>query len=383
MPEVRQPSPPSVFTRVGRRVRATWKVLDQLPEAAGAANDDDIEPIVSPSHVPRVRLLVTERIKSAANRFGITRLYKRRPVRSPETTLDVETVYTPTAAQRTASRTKRAIAAIVAPFPNLSSFLYGQHFWLHGNKKSVDDSVVLQKIITGPNFSTADLAQATLDTINAQLASDDVNAPWTHEGDGWLRTPISIGLPSGQKLTKAHRQAAAEALRKMNRTERLPDRQPDKPLDGETFYIGDFYHKDLIAEIKHTFETDPAAKDFVFDPHLLYHSPPGTSRPPEPVYGELYNSPAVVEADVQLQNSPPEPGCTLPRAIAMLMGYSDATLVTQFGQNKVWPYYQFYSNQSKYARVRPTSHAAHHAAYFPTVRVVIFLYHYRALIKVI
>jgi hypothetical protein len=99
----------------------------------------------------------------------------------------------------------------------------------------------------------------------------------------------------------------------------------------------------------------------------MYHAQPGSAEPPEQVYSELFTSQAVVKEDIRIQNQPPEPGCNLPRAMAMLMWWTDATHVTQFGNSKVWPGYLYYGNQSKYERLRPSCHAAHHMIFFPSV----------------
>ncbi|KIJ15229.1 hypothetical protein PAXINDRAFT_77681, partial [Paxillus involutus ATCC 200175] len=61
----------------------------------------------------------------------------------------------------------------------------------------------------------------------------------------------------------------------------------------------------------------------------------------------------------------PENGCTLLRAIAGLMFWSDATHVAQFGQAKLWPIYAYFANQCKYERCRPTARAARCVAYLP------------------
>jgi hypothetical protein len=60
---------------------------------------------------------------------------------------------------------------------------------------------------------------------------------------------------------------------------------------------------------------------------------------PVRVQGELYTSPAFVDAHQELQDSPAEPGCNLPRVIAALMFWSDATHLTAFGNAKLWPLY--------------------------------------------
>lgn len=138
------PSPPPTFTRAGRRrVRLTCKVRYQLLEGSNMVSESQAEQSSSAARVLRVHLLLTEHIKTAPNHFGVSRLYKRRPCTSCESPLKVKTVYTPTTSQRVASKTARTIAAIVAPFPNLSSFLFGQQSWLRSNTKSLADIATL------------------------------------------------------------------------------------------------------------------------------------------------------------------------------------------------------------------------------------------------
>lgn len=48
--------------------------------------------------------------------------------------------------------------------------------------------------------------------------------------------------------------------------------------------------------------------------------------------------------------------------------YSDSTHLTDFGHAYLWPIYGYILAQSKYIRGRPTSFAAHHLAYVPSVR---------------
>jgi hypothetical protein len=85
------------------------------------------------------------------------------------------------------------------------------------------------------------------------------------------------------------------------------------------------------------------------------------------MYGELFTSPAFVNADRELQSSPREPECSLPRVIYGMMKWSDATHVAQFGQSKLWPGYTYPGNQTKYDRLRPDLSAAEHFTYFPSV----------------
>ncbi|KIJ61918.1 hypothetical protein HYDPIDRAFT_68163, partial [Hydnomerulius pinastri MD-312] len=62
------------------------------------------------------------------------------------------------------------------------------------------------------------------------------------------------------------------------------------------------------------------------------------------VHGELFTSTAFLDAHRELQDSPPEPGCDLPRVVAALMFWLDSTQLTQFGTAKLWPLYVFFGN---------------------------------------
>ncbi|KAJ3555629.1 hypothetical protein NM688_g2469 [Phlebia brevispora] len=110
----------------------TQKVLDGLSEEPGTVEQHEIldTSLTDTSDQggnnairPRVTLLLTERIRSAARRFSISHLYKRKPTHPPSDAPDLVKIYTPTAPSATASRAPRAIKAIIFPFPNLSSWL--------------------------------------------------------------------------------------------------------------------------------------------------------------------------------------------------------------------------------------------------------------------
>lgn len=85
------------------------------------------------------------------------------------------------------------------------------------------------------------------------------------------------------------------------------------------------------------------------------------------VYGELYTSEAFVKAHCDLQDSPHEPGCNLPRVVIGLIFASDSTQLTSFSNAKLWPVYLVIGNESKDRRLKPSCHAFKHVAYLETV----------------
>ncbi|KAI0822193.1 hypothetical protein BC628DRAFT_1391483 [Trametes gibbosa] len=364
-------------TRVGRRLRPTWKLRDALPEDVGAALDSPVpveEPIPSePDHDPsslrtrpRLVLLATDYVRTLANTFGLRRFYKRRPHRPPQPHIDLESCYAPTASVSAAKKERRTVAEIIFPLPNISAWRFSWHY-TNGYKKTQADRDAMQELISRPDFSAADIAGVNFRKLDEQIAAGvREDAPWSNEREGWRTTSITIGIPSGKRATQASRREAAAAARRINRHESAADTPPVHAIWGNHFTVSNFHHKGLCAQITKTLSSDPAARDFVYDPYLVEHqvlNSPNT----EQVYGELYNSVSFVRADLRLQNSPREPGCELPRAIVAIMLWSDATVVSQFGNQKVWPAYMYFGNQSKYTRARPTARAAHHIAYFTSL----------------
>ncbi|KAI0039303.1 hypothetical protein FA95DRAFT_1451096, partial [Auriscalpium vulgare] len=258
----------------------------------------------------------------------------------------------------------------IFPYPNLTSWLFARHHWLRKEKKTIADRQELQNMLLRDDFHARALEGVDMEKLDAIMANGSGHMPWEVDRDGWVQSDIVIDIPSGVKSTQASRRAELAEQRRIARHELDDDPSPDHGVRGHPFAVSGFWHRSLCAEIKRTLSTDPAACNFVFEPHLLEYVEPGTDGPAHGVYGELYNSSAFVNEDLRLQNSPKEPDCDLPRAIAALMFWSDATHVSQFGQAKVWPAYMYFGNQSKYERARPTSNAAHHVAYFPLVHTL-------------
>ncbi|KAI0057240.1 hypothetical protein BV25DRAFT_1812761 [Artomyces pyxidatus] len=338
--------PPVFTTRSGRQTQRTWRVEDVLPDGPGTEVDEaasfpyEPEPDTAPAPVTgprRVVLLVTDRIRTIANKFGIRRFYKRRPAQEISEHFDLDAHYVPTLKAKNRESRRRPVREIIAPYPNFTSWLYSQRHWVRGARRTNEDQDDLQDLLLRKDFVNEDIRGVNFRKLDKDLANGVGTMPWDVERDGWVESSITIGVPTGHEVR------------------------------GRPFTVPGFWHRSLCAEIRRTLSTDPAAHRFVYEPYLLEYSEPDSGKPAEGVYGELYNSTAFVNEDLRLQNSPREPGCDLPRAIAGLMFWSDATQVSHFGHAKVWPGYMYFGNQSKYERARPTSHAAHHVAYFPSL----------------
>ncbi|KAI0719739.1 hypothetical protein C8T65DRAFT_736307 [Cerioporus squamosus] len=300
------------------------RLRDRLPEEAGTEFEEEEEeaevPVpnpgaeedVTPHTGRRVVILLTDYVRTAVNTFGLRRLYKQRPARPLNARVDLEACYAPTANVAAAKKTSRSISDIIFPYPNLSSWRFGWHY-ARGYKKTQDDMHEMQKLVTRPDFVQADLQDTQFDKIDWLLLQPDTDRfPWAHEREGWRKTMVTIGIPSSKKATQASRREATAAQRRVNRHEPLEDNPPEHAVPGYHFSVP-FHHKSMCEEIRKTLTTDPAVRDFVMDPYIVEHIIPNLGRLEE-TYGEVYNSAAFVKEDLRLQNSPPEPNCTLPHS---------------------------------------------------------------------
>jgi hypothetical protein len=122
----------------------------------------------------------------------------------------------------------------------------------------------------------------------------------------------------------------------------------------------------LVSIIKEKISGLKDGHQFHFEPYEQ-HWQQSDEADPVRTQGELYTSPAFLAAHQELQDSPEEPGCDLPRVVVALMFWSDATQLASFGGAKLWPLYTFFGNESKYRQCKPTCHVCEHVAYFQTV----------------
>ncbi|KAG6904937.1 hypothetical protein DXG01_006130, partial [Tephrocybe rancida] len=219
-----------------------------------------------------------------------------------------------------------------------NSFLLSEWFWNHGYQKSKENFRRLLRIIGSPEFSPADITGTNWDQLDRQLGINNWDREeWQAEDAGWSESVVQIRVPF--------------------------HRNTDHP--GVVDYtIPGFLSRSLVEVIceKLTTKKDDA-HHFHLEPYeLLWQPDPNTN--PIPLYGEMYSSSAFLRAHLDLQRSPAEPGCTLPRVIISLMFWSDATHLTQFGNAKITPLYLYFGNESKYLRCMPSKKLAEHVAFF-------------------
>lgn len=230
------------------------------------------------------------------------------------------------------------------PYPNKSSFLLGEWNWNGQVQKSKSNFKSLVDIIADPEFHPSDIQETQWEAIDRELGDNaefdlDEVPQWIKNDARWSKTPITISVPF-------HRYT---------------------PNPGPRDYvISEFYHRSIVSILREALSHPLNSLNFHHEPYELYWQRNNDADPIR-VFGELYTSPAFVDAHRDLQNQPPEPGCQLPRVVAGLMLSSDATQLTSFGDAKIWPQYLYFGNHSKYHRCKPSCHLCYHVAYFQKV----------------
>lgn len=297
---------------------------------------------ISPSLAARVGFGLRRIFTTTRNAFGLSRRYQAEGLPAYDPEQDVTPHDLSRGIPAHAGPSEFASQGFY-PYPNLASFLLGDWYWNGGVQKSQESFERLTGIICDPEFKAADIKNVKWNSINKELAADD-SQEWLDEDAGWTRTPVTISVPYQPRRGV-----------------------PSEPDGGPRSYlVGDLYHRGLVSVIREKLSSLSEPHHFHFEPYeLLWQST--KHQAPILVQGELYTSPAFINAHRELQESPTEPGCDLPRVIVALMFWSDTTHLTSFGNAKLWPLYLFFGNESKYRRCKPSLHLCEHIAYFQKV----------------
>jgi hypothetical protein len=314
---------------------------DSLPSTPDQTTDVVDAPPVLSDNLP-----VGERIRNVfvtfRNKFGLFRQYHRQgpPTHDPEENVTFDALCD--VDDQGIVPTPALSSEIYYPYPNPTSFRLGDWYWNGSPQKSQASFKDLLDIIGDPDFDPNDVRDVKWDCINQTLADD---THWIDEDGGWAKTQVSILVPfqPRRNVLAAHNAGPRE------------------------FIVGDFYHRSVVEVVKEKLANSSDMESFHYEPYDLKWQP-GNSPEPIHVHGELYTSQAFIDAHNELQNSPRESGCNLPRNIIALMFYSDSTHLTAFRDASLWPVYLYFGNESKYQRCKPSRNLANHIAYFRKVR---------------
>lgn len=286
-------------------------------------------PLAQSTEPPRWKNAVT---RTPPDKFGLYRQYRMNPL-----SVHDQGVHTTSNVNMTPE-----LVGEFYPYPNQTTFLLGEWYWNGGEKKSQASFRKLLDIIGHPDFRPEEVSGTNWRLIDARLGGSDYALEDHLHQPGWLKTPVKITVPFHKKMLHP----------------------------GRTEYdAGVLYHRNLVSVIKEKFGCPTDRPYLQFEPYELFWRPNESSEPVR-VYGEIYTSSAFVEAHDELQRSPKEPGCGLPRVVAALMFGSDSTQLTSFSSAKLWPVYLGFGNESKERRSKPSYRCWEHIAYFETVRLL-------------
>ena len=307
----------------------------------------DVSVTSSPEHQSSDLLNIRRMFQTPRNVFGLSRRYHSEspPARDPEENIILEDLSDEPPIADGLSRGPQDSELDFYPYLNKSSFCLAEWYWNHGIQKSRNSFKDLLGIVGSQDFRPEDVQNTNWDGINTQLGNNYFDGSevdetlWVDEDAGWHRTPIRISVPFHKR---------------------------NKNPGTQDYIIGDLYHRSLVAVIREKLANKEDDRHFHYDPFELLWSPTDNLHDMR-LHGELYTSPAFLDAHREVQELPPEPGCDLPRVVIAMMFSSDATQLTSFSTAKLWPCYLYFGNESKYRRCKPSCHLCNHVAYFQSV----------------
>jgi hypothetical protein len=303
---------------------------------------------------PSVASRICQLFRTPRNIFGLFRQYhsEQLPSHDPEEHVDLQDLFDDSETAGCAPSQSQSSNPFY-PYPNQNSFLLGDWNWNHGIQKSRNSFSELLSIIGSPDFNPGDVRHTRWAKIDAELGRNNFDGvssaaeegEWEDEDAGWHRTPIEISVPFHSRAENT---------------------------GAKNFIVGDLYHRTFVSVIREKLADPYDNQHFHYEPFQVFWNPTDESDDIQ-VHGELYTSPAFLQAHRELQDSPRVPGCDLPRVVVAMMFASDATHLTSFGTAKLWPGYLFFGNESKYHRCKPTYHLCNHVAYFQAVSDIILI----------
>jgi hypothetical protein len=262
------------------------------------------------------------------NKYGLHREYISKPTGPLATT---GMIYVPVTPQQSTNELVLSLSDALGPFPNYSTFRLATWYWrIEGVPSDAESRKLTQGVFTDALYCHEDVKGVDLSKYKTQVVSYTPD-PFS-QALGWRDATIKIPVPD------LNTEVTAE------------------------FSVHGFRHRSIVDVYTNIIVE---SKDLVWTPYREYHTREDGTR--ERMYGEIYDSDHFISEYHKVQSLPLEPDCSLNRAIVGLMLWSDATLLANFGDAKLWPVYMAVANQSKYVRSHPKSNALRDIAYFPSV----------------
>jgi hypothetical protein len=324
--------PPPQFTQAGRPKRNY-----RLPARYEDVNPEPLRPLEAENEhptavLPRLRLIVRNRLRTAANSFGLLREYLYRPSFDPDSFIPEEDLHQVGGIDH--------ISLPPSPIPvHRNESVEMLMNWKDSGTSTKSDAEVnrlVKDVLLDPDFKLEDLQGFNVARENQRSDAAEKNSPFF---DSFQTADINIEVPSGTR-----------------------------GVPPGAFAVPGLLYRKLTAVIQAAFSESPLASHFHFSPFKVFHRSPNGKE--ERVFTELYDSDLFIEEHDNVQRAPlppDQPDCKLEKVLAALMFWSDSTHLANFGTAKLWPIYLLFGNASKYIRGRPNSGACQHVAYIPSL----------------
>ena len=324
--------PPPQFTQAGRPKRNY-----QLPARYEDVNPEPLRPLEAENEqptavLPRLRLIVRNRLRTAANSFGLLREYLYRPSFDPDSFIPEEDLH------QVGGIDHISLPPSPIPVHRNESVEMLMNWKDSGTSTKLDAEVncLVKDVLLDPNFKLEDLQGFNVARENQRSDAAEKKSPFF---DSFQTADINIEVPSGTR-----------------------------GVPPGTFAVPGLLYRKLTAVIQVAFSESPLASHFHFSPFKAFHRSPSGKE--ERIFTELYDSDLFIEEHDNVQRAPlppDQPDCKLEKVLAALMFWSDSTHLANFGTAKLWPIYLLFGNASKYIRGRPNSGACQHVAYIPSL----------------
>jgi hypothetical protein len=349
--------------RRSTRIRKPVSYRDILPPPATTIpRTSTIEPNVIKS---RINLQPSHDVfETPPNELGLYRIYPERPSRDPELAASLDSVSNssnfpvsshknrdPITVFGSPSEEEAQQKSIFAPFLNVTVWRL-MKWWYTFVSKSKQELQGLVSIFQADDFEQAHLdgfsATSGFKRLEKFLEADSSNATSSKGstlplGSGWRTTEVKQALPCKKKKVSE-------------------DKAPQ-------FTVGNVVYRPILDVIRHAYKDPSAAFD---DFHLKGFTSmwkPDEDSPAQRVHAEVYSSNRFLALQEEIRQLPVDPSKqTYERSVAALMIHSDSTHLTNFGTSHLWPFYNWFGNQTKYDRATPSMFTAHHFCYAPSVR---------------
>ncbi|KAJ3847524.1 hypothetical protein EV368DRAFT_69040 [Lentinula lateritia] len=276
--------------------------------------------------LPRIILIVRDKLKTQLNVFGLWHEYPDRPSHDPDGEVGLEDLSNLPRSEEPKDNEHPEDSRDDSPLNPTQTLLAG---WQNNGNSTKSNSKMdgLARILQRPDFHVTELKGYNAQAANEKITKADEDWERNQFKDSFIETAVEIEVPSGS---------------------------PQIP--SKKFRIPQLLYRDPLSVIRAAF-ADRLASQFHFVPFKLYQeidSDDGETIS-QRVQTDLYNSDVFLEEHKNLRRAPTDDKDCKREKLA------------NFGTAKLWPIYMLFGNLSKYIRASPNTGADHHLAYIPTI----------------